>query len=104
MHSWEEWNQSFKKSPYTNSDWEPDFNNYSYAFLDWGGKPSTGFEIKFKNITFHNNNIEFHYSKESPQGFTMAIVTFEQQMVRIDRTQFVGHPVDSYEFILDSST
>ena len=103
IESWEEWNSSFIKNAYSDSDWTPDFNNYSYAFIDWGHKGTLGYEIAFEKISYKKGIIEFHYSKYKPEAGG-AQPDRPMELVRIDKTQFFNHPIENYEFILDSST
>ena len=103
VDSWGVWNQHFTKNIYSDSDWLPDFNNYSYAFLDWGFKGTLGYDIVFEKISYKNGIIEFHYSKFVPgAGATMPDRPME--LVRIDNTQFENHSIENYKFILDSSS
>ena len=100
VDSWGAWNQYFTKNIYSDSDWMPDFDNFSYAFLDWGFKGTLGYDIVFEKISYKSGIIEFHYSKYVPEtGLSQPDRPME--LIKIDKSQFLNHPVDSYEFILD---
>jgi len=99
----DEWNLLFYKWNYSTIDWNPDFTNYSYAFLYWGWFPTLSYSINFTRIFFNDGILEFHFSTLHPGVADFMVPRDPKQMVQFENSQLRNHAVKGYEFIWDSS-
>ncbi|MDO9537998.1 MAG: protease complex subunit PrcB family protein [Thermoplasmata archaeon] len=111
VQNMEEWNDYFiipdtyspinyTENPYALPEWMPDFDNYSYAILDWGMKPTGGYSIEFQSVTYKSGAIEFRYVKHVPEGTVTMALTFPNSIIQIPKSQFADHEITGYRFIL----
>jgi hypothetical protein len=104
IRNWIEWDKTFSMVPEYNESLRiiPDFANYTFIYVSWGWRSSSGYIIDITNITLsRNGTMSVYVTNSYPYDMVNPVMTFSAYFVRIPNQQLQGYNIEDVSFLLE---
>ena len=103
--NWTEWNYTFIKAQYANpydnytsDDFEPDFQNYTYAMYYWGYQSTLSYYVNLDSLLYDNGILRFSYNFTAPIGGDFSSISYPNSFVQIPKTELAGYGISEITY------